>query len=341
MPASSGTSTADRLLDAQVAWVIGRLTGPELPDLIADDVDALLALGRSIRLDQLASADDVKAIARMLAETVPPSTAASTLVETAADVVHDGPAEPFTPSELIEREHVEALTDEALLMLDSVEQVLDKLAESPMVAGMAARFMGRIVNDVLSANRAVAEKIPGVGGIVSLGASVAGRAKGVADKQFEALLGDTAGKGATFAMRRLNKVVVDMLRDPSTKAAVLEVFDLYAGEEVPSPASARERDDTRRLAGLLQDVVIGAAASAPALALVDSLIDAFFATYGEHPVTTLVEELDLTRDQLVEHAVAVVPGALRAAHASGELDGIIRERLAAFFASPEVAAILA
>lgn len=58
-------------------------------------------------------------------------------------------------------------------------------------------------------------------------------------------------------------------------------------------------------------------------------------------MTTLIEELDLTRDQLVEHAVAVVPGALRAAHAGGELDGVVRERLAPFFASPEVASILA
>ena len=48
--------------------------------------------------------------------------------------------------------------------------------------------------------------------------------KGAADKQFESLLGDTVGKGGTYAVRRLNKIVVDTLLDPTTGEAALQVW---------------------------------------------------------------------------------------------------------------------
>src|SRR3954447_3651085 len=127
-------TVADRLLDAQMAWLVGQLTGPGLPDLLAQDVDVLLAIGSRIAVNELVDAEDVKKIARLIATTVPASTAASTLVETAADVVHDGPAETFTLSDLIDREHVASLADEALGNVELVEKLLDDLTRSPLVA---------------------------------------------------------------------------------------------------------------------------------------------------------------------------------------------------------------
>jgi len=334
-------TAADRLLDAQIAWLVGQLTGPELPGQLAADVDALLAIGSRLSVNDLVDAEDVKQIARLIAATVPPSTAASTLVEAAADVLYDGPAESFTLSDLIDREHVGALADEALGSVELVEKLLDDLTRSPLVATLASRFVGRIVNDVVQMNQAVADKIPGVGSLVSLGTKAAGQMLGAADKSLQQVLGDTAGKGASFAMRRLNKVVVETLKDPTTRDAVLEVYDLYADEPVARLDQIGTREDVQRVAGLIQDIVIAGAPTDPVTALLDALIDGFFRVYGESPATELVTDLGLTRDDLVEHAVAVVPGLLANAHAAGELEPLLRTRLEPFFSSPEVAAILA
>ncbi|MCZ4499956.1 MAG: hypothetical protein JWQ74_2511 [Marmoricola sp.] len=334
------SSSADRLLDAQVSWLVGQLTGPELPDLVARDVDALLDVGTRITVAELVDVDDIKKLARLLVTAVPPSTAASTLVAEAADVAWEGPAERFALGDLIDRENVEALVDEALGMTDVVAEFLDSIAESPLVGTLAARFVGRIVNDVVQANRAVAEKIPGVGSLMSFGASVGGKVIGAADKQFEQLLGDTAGKGATFAVRRLNKVVVETLKDPTAREAALQVFDLYAAEPLPKLKSLGTKKDLHRVAGLLQDIVIAGAPTDPVTSLVDALVDGFFRVYGEHPVSSLIEDLGLSRDDIVEHAQVAVPRVLGAAHATGDLEALLRSRLEPFFASPEVAAIL-
>lgn len=333
-------TTSDRLLDAQVAWLVERLTGEGLADQVAEDADALLAIAERTTPGALVDAGDVKALVHELFEVVPASSGATTLVETAADVAYDGPADTYALADVLDRENVERLTDEVLGAADLVEKVLDDLTRSPLLATMASRFMGRIVNDVVQTNRAVAEKIPGVGSLVSFGAKSAGKVIGAADKQLEQVLGDTAAKGAAFAMRRLNKIVIETMKDPTTKAAVLEIFDLYADEQVVRLDQIAEREDVHRVSGLLQDIVVAGAPTAPVLALADALVDGFFRVYGDEPVSVLLADLDLDRDLLVRHADALASQVLRATHEAGELEPLVRDRLAPFFASPEVQAIL-
>lgn len=338
-------TTADRLLDAQVAWLLDRITGAGLADVLAADIDDLLDAGTRLPVGDLVEPAAIKSLLRLVLERVPSSAAASTVVGIGADRAYDGPDTPFVASEVIDRDQLDALLGEALAHPELLARFLDKVAESPLAASVASRFVTRIVGDVLATNRAVAEKIPGVGSLVSLGSSVAGNVArgmaGAADKQLDALLGDTAGKGATFAMRRLNKLLVETLSDPTARAAVLQVFDLYADQPISGGLKdVGEREDVHRLAGLLQDVLIGAAASDPVLELVDAMVDGFFAVYGTEPVTTLVDDLGITRDELLAQATALLPGAVAKVVESGEAERLIRVRLAPFYASPEVAAIL-
>lgn len=340
MGSMTSSPLAARLLDAQVAWLLGRLTGDELPGLVAQAVDDLLELGRHLRVGEVVDAATATELLTEALATVPASAAASTLVGVFADVTYDGPREPVTLADLLSRDQVEAVVDELLGLATPAEELLDRLAESPMVVTVASRFVGRIVTEVLATNKAVADKIPGVGSLMSLGTSMAGKVVGAGAQPFEALFGDTAGKGATYAVRRLNKVLLETLRDPATKEAALQVFDLFSDTRLDGTKRLGDRDDAHRVAGIAQDVAIQAAASAPAAALVAALADGFLAVYAEESVTTLVEDLGFTRDELVGRARAVAVPAVTAAVATGEVERLLRERLEPFFASPAVAAVL-
>lgn len=334
-------SVAQALLDAQVAWTVNRLTGDEVPELVTRLVDDALAVAETATLASLAAPELIKSIARTLATAVPPSVAASTLVERGAEILMSNPAGPYALGELVDRENVARITDEVLAMTPLISELLDDLTRSPLTATLASRFVGRIVNDVVAGNRAMAEKIPGIGSLVSFGSKAAGRAIGTAGEQFEAVFGDTAAKGAEFMMGRLNKIIIAMLGDPSARAAVLEVFDLYAAKPVKPLSEIISADDAIRIAGLGQDVVIAAAVAEPVHILIDAFIDGFFAIYGDLPAAEILDDLDLTRDTIVGYAVTAAPQAVAAVRDSGELDRIIRDQLAPFYTSPEVLAILA
>lgn len=331
--------TADRLLDAQVAWVLTRLED-ELPTLVAEEVASLLAVGERLTVGALVDADDVAALIADVLTRVPPSTAASTFTAVLAEVLHAGPAdgEEHTLGDVVSREHVEALTDAALAGTDTLKDALDDLTRSPAVAAVAGRFMARVVSEVVQTNRAMAEKLPGLGSLVSFGAGAAGKVIGAT--QVDALVGAAAGQGAGFAVRRLNAIVVDTLRDPGTRAAVLEVYGLYADQPLTGVQRAMTLEQAQHLAGLVQDVVIDAAPSEPVQALVRAVAEGFVATYADHPVSELVGDLGVDADSITAHVTTLAARAIGAAREAGELGPMVRSRLAPFWESPEVAEIL-
>jgi hypothetical protein len=331
---------AEQLLDAQVAWILDQLTGERLAAQVAEDVDTVLAVAGDHPLAELVDVAEVKRVVRRLAGTVPASTGAGALVRRTAEVVHAGADERFSADQLLTREQVEAIVGEVLHSSRLAEKTLDELAQSPLMATVASRFVGRLVGEVLAANKAAASKVPGLGGLVSLGTGAASAVMGAADKQFEALLGGATGKGATFAARRINKIVLETLQDPTTRAAVMQVWDMYSDKPLPPPSAYVRQEDLLRFAEVAQEALATAAASEPAGDLLDALVDGFFAEYGEHPVTTLLEELEITRDDLVADTTSAVGNAASALHEAGALEDVVRRRLAPFFESAEVAALL-
>lgn len=342
-PPTSGSpavSLAQQLLDAQVAHHLDRLDGDALAGTVTALADDLFAAAGRHPIDRLVERAAIKAVVTRALVTVPASAAVSGIVELATTVVQDGPAEPYPIGELLDREQLERLLDEALALTPALERGLERLTESPLVGAMVSRFMGRIVSEVLQANQAVADKVPGLGSLMSFGTSAASRVMGAADKQLDGALGGAAGKGGTFAVRRMNRVVIETLQDPTTREALLQVWDLIAQEQVAGVGSPADHDELAGVVDAAHDLVVSTLAGEHVVRLGDVVVDAFFDRFGAYTPTELLDELDLDRADLVADAVRLAPGVVAAMRESGDLERILRAQLAPFYESPEVAAIL-
>jgi len=340
VPTLPTADLAQQLLDAQVRHHVDRLSGDELAQTVTRVADGLLTAAGSHQLEDLVDREAVKSIVVRSLATVPASAAVGGIVELATGVVLDGPARPFTLGEVVAREQVESLLDELLALSPVLERALERLTASPLVGTAASRFMGRIVGEVLQANRAVTDKVPGLGALMSFGTSAASKVVGAADKQFEGLIGDTVGKGGTFAVRRLNKIVIETLRDPTTREAVLQVWDLVAEEPVVGLDRHATRDEVTGVVDAGHELAIAALVSGPVAHLAEVVVDAFFDRFGGYSPTELLDQLELSRDDLVADLVRMAPGVVDALRESGDLERILRAELEPFYASPEVTALL-
>lgn len=338
--ASQADSIAQQLLDAQVRHHLDRLTGEALAVTVARLADDLLSAAGGHQLEDLVDRAAIKAIVTRALTTVPGSAAVSGIVELATTVVYDGPAEPYPLGDLVDRDRVEALLDELLTLSPVLERALERLTESPLAGTMASRFMARIVGEVLQANKAVADKVPGLGSLMSFGTSAASKVMGAADKQFEGLIGDTVGKGGTFAVRRLNRIVIETLQDPTTRAAVLDVWDLLAQEPVAGLSPYATYDEISGVVGAVHDLAVTTVFNEHVAHLGEVIVDAFFERFGGYTPTELLDELDLGRDDLVTDLVGMAPGVVEALRETGDLERILRAQLEPFYGSAEVRKLL-
>jgi len=340
VPADASGPLAQRLLDAQVAFHLERLTGDELAVTVARLADAMLDAVGGYQLADLVDAEALKDVVGRGLTDVPSSAAVAGFVDLGREVLRAGPAEPFALSDVVDRAQVERLLDEAFALTPLLERALERLTASPQVGVAASRYMGRIVGEVVAANQAVADLVPGLGGLLSFGTRAAAGVVGAADRQLDGLLADTAGRGGTLAVRRLNKIVVETLRDPTTREAALQVWDLIAAAPVRGLGDEVDSAEVDGLVGAGHDLVITVLADLRTVAFAHSVVDGFLEAFGGYTPTELLAELDLDRADVVADLVRFAPGVVEPLVESGALERILRAELAPFFDSAQVTELL-
>jgi len=334
-------AVAAALIDAQVQWAISEITGDRLAEILARDVDELLAIAARHRLDEVVDREAVKVSARSIADIAGGSELVTDLAPRLATRIHDLPAAAdHTPADLVEREHVEALVAKFLSMHQLHDRALDRLTESPLVGTVASTFVTKIVADFVQQNRERAEKLPGVSSLFSIGSGAVSRVRSVTDKRVDALIGDAAGKGAQYAIRRTNSAIRELVRDSPLQGAAMEMWDLHADEPLSELRKYLTAKDVRELAALVHQLLADAAGSDYLGEVLDACVDVFFDEHGSRDLATLLGEVGVERDDLVEVLVRHAPPVLDALRDSGELDAIIRSRIEPFFLSEPVLAIL-
>lgn len=327
---------AARLLDAQVEWVLGELTGRRLDKVIARDVDDLLRLARRVRLAEVVDADAAKRVLRRAAERLGESPLVAEVATSLADALYDLPAsEDYTLGEVVARDPVEALVIKVLGMQQLQERAMDRLNESPLVATVAARFVGKIISDFVAQQRQMAERLPGAKSLFSFGQSAANRVLS------NSLVGDAANKGAKLAIRQTNSAVREVLKDAPLHGAAMEIWDLHAEEPISDLRSYLTKQELREVVALIAELVTSGRSSDYVDHLVDTSVDTVLDEYGERDLGSLIDELGIGRDELVEDLRELLPPLIEAARADGRLEALVRARLKPFFSSKPVQAILA
>ena len=331
---------ARQLLDAQVAYHLERLTGDRLAPTVTALADDLLAVGARHQVEDIVDREVVKAIVVSALATVPASAAVSGIRELTTEVVLDGPAQPYPLGDLVERAQVEVLLDSVLALTPVLARLGESLAEVALVGATASRFMGRIAGEVMLANKAMADKVPGLGSLMSLGTGAAAKVVGAADKQFEGLISDTVGRSGAFAVRRLNRIVLETLLDPVTRAAAMQAWDVIAREHVAGVTDEATREQVGEVAGALHDLAVTALASNQSAELAAVLVDGFFDRFGGYTPAELLDELDLSREQVLADVVRLAPLVVGTLRESGDLERLLRAQLRPFYDSAAVRDLL-
>jgi hypothetical protein len=332
---------AERLLDAQVKFVIAEITGDRLAEVIDRDVRDIFAVAQEIVVGNAISRVHVKAIAHRYIERVGDSSVIELMATDIADAVYAlAAADEHELGAVIGRDHVEALVGKVLSMRTTRDRALEQLTESPVVATVASWFVNKIVTDFMQANADLAERVPGVGQLFGAGRRAAGMVRGQADRHLGDVLGDVAGRGAQFALRRLTRAIRETIDEAPLSEAAMEIWDLHAEEPMSNLREYLTHADLRELVSIIHEIWLTLRDTEYFLAAVDAGVDVFFDNYGSFTIGRLLSELGVEQDQLAGDAQLLVPPAIDALKATGLLEQLIRARLEPFWNSEAALTLL-
>ena len=141
-------------------------------------------------------------------------------------------------------------------------------------------------------------------------------------------------------MRRLNRILVDTLRDPTTREAALQVWDHLAVEPVAGFGALASRDEIAALVSAGHELVATATGTPYAARLAEALVDGFFEWFGGYTVAEVLDAFDLCSADVVDHLARLTPRAVAALRDNGDLERLLRAHLEPFFTSPDVVGLL-
>ncbi|MEV4239046.1 hypothetical protein ACIBJI_26780 [Nocardia sp. NPDC050408] len=330
---------AERLLDAQVEFLLAEVSGERFTEVVARDVESVIEVADTLIFRDIVGIDQAKETVRTVIDLIGGSPVIADMVGVFADSIYDNIAanNDYTLGQVVDREPVEALLEKIFGMHQAQERILERLTESPLVATVASKFVDKLISDFMEANRQIAGKIPGVSSLISMGQSAAKTAKKATESTF---IGDMAGKGAVFALKRTNNAIREMLRDAPVHDAAMEFWDLHADEPVSGLRDYLTQKDLNELVLLCYEIAVTTREKEYFGLLVDECVDVFFTKYGDYTLAAMLPELGLSGDDIAKEILRYGPAVIEGAKRNGVLGKLIRERLEPFYTSDVVLGIL-
>lgn len=335
------TELAERLLDAQVAFVLAELSGPSAAELVATEVGDLVDAVEDVPVTELIEPAAARATAHALLDAAGESPAVAAMVTTLVPLLRDLPAsDDHRLGDVVDRTAVEDFVDVLVGSQTLREEVLRRLGQSPAVSDLALRFVSALVGDAVQQNRQRVERVPGAKSLLGMGDFAARQARGMAPKQLERMVGGAADKGAQAAMERVSRALVDTFDEEAVRAAAMEVWDLHADDTVAELRAYLTDGEVEELTASGHEVWLDLHGTPWFRRVVDTAIDAFFARYGERTVGEALTELGLDRERLTTEVERHAPRILEALHRDGRLEALVRRRIEPFFRSQAARDIL-
>lgn len=332
--ATDPTELADRLLDAQVAFVVAEFSGPDAPAMLGAEVRDALDRAAEVPLADVVSREAVQATAHIVLDTVGGSAAVEAMVSQLLPVLRDLPAhEEHRLGDVVTWGAVEAIVDVLTRSQQLRDEVLRRLGQSPAVSALAMRFVTALVGDAVQQNRERAEKVPGMKSVLGMGDRAARTARGMAPRQLEKAVGGAADRGTQAAMDRVSRALVDTFDVDVVREAIMEVWDLHAEDEIVGLQGYLAADDVEHVAASGHALWLDLRTTPWFAAVVDAGIEAFFEEYGDQPVASVLTAFDLDLDTIAAEVERHAPHMLDTLVRTGHVEAAVRRRLEPFFRS--------
>ncbi|MFP1677359.1 hypothetical protein ACLD02_01615 [Alloalcanivorax sp. C16-2] len=320
-------SKADRLLDALVAHFQETLDPDRLDGWLEAELDFLLEQAGALTLNEVVSADQILDTARKYAVGTELGGGIPELVGEMVERFYDqGIQGERRIGEVVDEATVTALVDKALEIPLS-RRGIGWLSSNPVLLAVLAG--GTQLGLKTWFHQGVPESVRGL-----LGRRVPERWRASLELRLQDWLQERMA--ALLADPWLySDDNLDGLRD-----LVLVAWQDFAERPLRDLRDLLDSEDIQELFVIGYDFWRDFRHSDYFATLLDTGVTAFFDKYGEHTLRELIDEVGLTREQLLDDALRFGPPAVRVLRERGMLENWLRRHLAPFFAKPETLAIL-
>lgn len=327
---------ANALLDAQVAFILDQISGPQLQSLIEEELDAGLAAAAELTLNEVVTRQSVKDTIQVFAVELK---LRGGIPELVGDIARDLHAHPVlaqtTLADLMPDKLLGEIVDKLLEMKETRQWLVHTAVSSPPFLAIASDLIHQGIKGYLAENP-VTRSIPGASSVLKLGKAV--MSKTGLDDSIDDNLRRYIRKSVKATAKASERSINHSLDSPAAaKKMVLSIWDKIKHLHI-----SKLRDDAAiRDSDVEEAFVIGYTywhelrKTDIYRLLIGAGVDRFFDKYGNASLRELLDDIGITRPMMLDEAMRYAPPVIQALQQKQLLEKLLRRNLGRFYHSAE------
>ncbi|MBB3039539.1 hypothetical protein [Hoyosella altamirensis] len=332
----TGSSEQAKLLDALTKYVMTELSGDRFVAAVEREVDYGLESARRLTLGDVVTQEQVVAVALKYASDW---RIAGAIPELAGEIAHRVHIRTLGQvgeelSDVVPEDSVAELS-EKIATMPAFHRVVDRVYHSPVSAQLAAWFVYHVAVDSLRRNRALADNIPGVGTLLRLTGSISSRLAPSLPQIVDVRFREVTERITHYLVAHSHSLS-DEETPESIVAAAMELWDEHAHSSLSSLGSAITSEDIEDFLILAFEFWRDFRKTSYFKAIVSEGIGFFFEKYSDQTLAEILDEVGVSREDMIEEALRFAPPIIGVISENGMLENFVRRQFEPFVNSEQV-----
>ena len=327
-------STAQNLLELHLQHEMAAFDDVSLLSWFAEETDQLLIWSQSIRLNQLVTADTVKAFiqANLVTRDIP-----ATVVEIADEastwLISSQHHLETLLGEIINEAHYEDFVAQVLELDEQLKGSLNLAMELPIYRKVLSGVIYQAITRYIYDANILSKSVPGVSSLLKIGQRVVSKTAPSVSNAVEENVRSYISTNLDLILVESEAFLEKTITDEALKIAAMDFFESLKDKPL---SELQESIDNQKLTRFIQ-LVFGFwehfRHTAYFKNTYELMVDYFFEKYGEETLDILLDNLDISSELIIQEVARFAPQLVVSLKQSGQLEVIIHRRLSSFYTS--------
>ncbi len=331
---SSAEEISQQLLTLHLQHELATFDEASFMSWLTEESETILDWLRSIKLNQLVTAKTIKAvIKRNVIKREIPDAVVETVVAATACFVDSQKLKNTHLSEIISNGIYEAFVDEMLDLEQPHREFLARIIDLPIYKGLISGVLYQAIINYIYEHNIVSKNVPGVTSLLRMSQRVVNFTAPKLSGAVEDSVKTYISNNLNFLLGESKLFLTESLPVEDIKSSAMDFLEMLDDETLGELQAGIDGDNVRGLVLSGFEFWLQFRETPYFRNACDLMVDFFFKKYGNHKLGILLDNFEITQQQIIVEAGAFAPRALNTLKRSGQLEGLIRRRLGSFYSS--------
>lgn len=325
-----------RLLESHIQYEMAQFDAPAFTLWARQTLDHVWPWLGTVSLGELVTAAQIKDdIRRNVVELDIPGAIAEIAGE-ASSALFTSPTHADTPlRDIMNADQFEEFVDKGLELKETRQRLIEHLVNLPVYTDLISGVLYQAIVRYIYDTNLISRSVPGVSSMLKMGRKVVSKTvpklEGVVEDNVRAFIANNL----QFLLLESQRFLDRELSDEQLKISAMDVWDSLENRTLGDLQAGINPIDLSEFVVLGYEFWQEFRKSAYFQQSYELIVDYLFDKYGEEPLSVLLDDMTLNPDRIMIEVEHFAPRILSALRQSGQLEAIVRRRLAGFYQSTE------